>query len=99
MLEVKNLVKKFDKNIAVNNISFNVTEGRIFGLLGRNGAGKSTIFRTILNIFKVKSIVTFAAVSVFVYMAVTKQLEPATTTAIIMLVFQSLFGKPKNSDE
>lgn len=52
MLEVKNLVKKFDKNVAVNNISFNVTEGRIFGLLGRNGAGKSTIFRTILNIFK-----------------------------------------------
>lgn len=52
MLEVKNLVKKFDKNIAVNNISFNVTEGRIFGILGRNGAGKSTIFRTILNIFK-----------------------------------------------
>jgi len=52
MLEVKNLVKKFDKNIAVDNISFNVTEGRIFGLLGRNGAGKSTIFRTILNIFK-----------------------------------------------
>ena len=52
MLEVKNLVKKFDKNIAVNNISFNVEEGRIFGLLGRNGAGKSTIFRTILNIFK-----------------------------------------------
>ena len=52
MLEVKSLVKKFDKNIAVNNISFNVTEGRIFGLLGRNGAGKSTIFRIILNIFK-----------------------------------------------
>jgi len=52
MLEVKNLVKKFDKNVAVNDISFKVTEGRIFGLLGRNGAGKSTIFRTILNIFK-----------------------------------------------
>lgn len=52
MLEVKNLVKKFGKNVAVNNISFNVSEGEIFGLLGRNGAGKSTIFRTILNIFK-----------------------------------------------
>ena len=60
---------------------------------------RSDIIKAILNIFKVKSIVTFAAVGVFVYMAVTKQLEPATTTAIIMLVFQSLFGKPKNSDE
>lgn len=52
MLEVKKIVKKFDKNIAVNDISFIVEEGRIFGLLGRNGSGKSTIFRTILNIFK-----------------------------------------------
>lgn len=34
MLEVKKLVKEFDKNIAVNNISFNVKKGRIFGLLG-----------------------------------------------------------------
>lgn len=52
MLEVKNLVKKFGSNIAVNNISFSASEGKIFGVLGRNGAGKSTIFRTILNIFE-----------------------------------------------
>ena len=52
MLEVKNLVKKFGNNIAVNNISFSVSEGKIFGLLGRNGAGKSTIFRVMLNIFE-----------------------------------------------
>ena len=52
MLEVKNLVKRFGNNIAVNNISFSVSEGKIFGLLGRNGAGKSTIFRVMLNIFE-----------------------------------------------
>ncbi len=52
MLEVKNIVKTFGNNIAVNNISFKVMPGRIFGLLGRNGAGKSTIFRIILNILK-----------------------------------------------
>ena len=51
MLEVKNLVKRFGKIVAVNNISFSVSKGKIFGLLGRNGAGKSTIFRIILNIF------------------------------------------------
>ena len=60
---------------------------------------KTDIIKTLLNLIKVKSIVTFAAVSVFVYLAITKQLEPATITAIIMSVFQSLFGKPKNSDE
>lgn len=52
MLEVKNLTKKFGNKIAVNNVSFTVEKGRIFGLLGRNGAGKSTIFRIILNILK-----------------------------------------------
>ena len=52
MLKVENLTKTFDKNVAVNNISFNASKGKIFGLLGRNGAGKSTIFRCILNIIK-----------------------------------------------
>lgn len=52
MLEIKDLTKKFGEKIAVNNISFNVEKGRIFGLLGRNGAGKSTIFRIILNILQ-----------------------------------------------
>lgn len=52
MLEVKNLVKRFGNNMAVNDISFSVSEGKIFGLLGRNGAGKSTIFRVMLNIFE-----------------------------------------------
>ena len=52
MLEIKNITKKFDNNIAVNNISFNVDSGKIFGLVGRNGAGKSTTFRMILNIIE-----------------------------------------------
>ena len=52
MLEVKNLVKKFGENTAVNNISFNVENGKIYGLVGRNGAGKSTTFRMILGIIE-----------------------------------------------
>lgn len=39
---VENLVKQYGKNIAVNNISFNVEYGEIFGFLGPNGAGKTT---------------------------------------------------------
>lgn len=50
MLEVQNLTKKFGENVAVNHVSFVVKEGSIFGFLGRNGAGKSTIFRMILGI-------------------------------------------------
>lgn len=50
MLEIKNLTKKFGDKVALNDVSFTVKKGEIFGLVGRNGAGKSTIFRTILNI-------------------------------------------------
>ena len=52
MLEIKNLTKKFGKNVAVNDLSFTVQKGKIFGIVGRNGAGKSTTFRMILNIIK-----------------------------------------------
>lgn len=52
MLEVKKLTKKFEENTAVNDISFKVENGKIYGLVGRNGAGKSTTFRMILNIIE-----------------------------------------------
>lgn len=52
MLIVKNLVKKFNSTLAVDNISLTVNPGKIFGLLGPNGAGKTTTIRTILNIIK-----------------------------------------------
>lgn len=52
MLEFKNVTKEFDKVVAVNDISFKLEEGKILGIVGRNGAGKSTIFRMILNLIK-----------------------------------------------
>lgn len=42
-----NLVKKFDRLVAVNNISFHVLRGETFGILGENGAGKTTTMRII----------------------------------------------------
>ncbi|MDR2207234.1 MAG: ABC transporter ATP-binding protein [Flavobacteriaceae bacterium] len=48
VLSVRNLTKKF-KRIAVNNISFDVEKGNVYGLLGPNGSGKSTTFGMLLT--------------------------------------------------
>lgn len=50
MLEFKNVTKQFEKVTAVKNISFEINTGKVLGIVGRNGAGKSTIFRMILNL-------------------------------------------------
>lgn len=51
-IEVKNLTKKFGKFTSVDNISFDVKEGEIFGFLGANGAGKSTTIKMLCGILE-----------------------------------------------
>ena len=50
--EVKNIVKHFGGLAAVDDVSFNVKEGEILGLIGPNGSGKTTIFNLISNYHK-----------------------------------------------
>ncbi len=45
MIRVENLTKRYDRNVAVNDISFEVGKGQIVGFLGPNGAGKTTTMR------------------------------------------------------
>ena len=52
ILSVKNLSKSFGKRKAVDNLSFEIKEGEIFGFLGPNGAGKSTAIRAMLSLIK-----------------------------------------------
>ncbi len=52
MLEFNNVTKEFEKVTAVNNVSFKIEDGKVLGIVGRNGAGKSTIFRMILNLIE-----------------------------------------------
>ena len=49
MIEVKNLVKKYGNHVAVNNLSFTVEDGQVYGFLGPNGAGKSTTMNMIIG--------------------------------------------------
>ncbi len=50
VISVKNLTKRFGDFIAVNNISFDVEKGEIFGFLGANGAGKTTAMRMLCGL-------------------------------------------------
>lgn len=52
MIEVENLSKKFKKVQAVNGLSFTAPNGKVVGLLGANGAGKSTTMRMIAATIK-----------------------------------------------
>lgn len=52
MIEAKELTKKFDRVMALDHISFQVQSGSVFGLVGSNGAGKSTFLRTLAGIYK-----------------------------------------------
>lgn len=51
-IEVSHLTKKFGSFTAVNEISFHVKKGEIFGFLGANGAGKTTAIRMLIGLSK-----------------------------------------------
>lgn len=55
IVEIEQLTKKFEKNIAVDNLDLTIEEGQIFGLLGPNGAGKSTTISVLCGLLKKNS--------------------------------------------
>jgi len=52
IIEVKNLTKKFGNFVAVDNVSFDLKNGEIFGFLGPNGAGKTTTIRMLTTLLR-----------------------------------------------
>ncbi len=52
MIKAENLVKKYNKLLAVNDISLKIEKGEVVGLLGPNGAGKTTTFYMIVGLTK-----------------------------------------------
>lgn len=52
VIQTHNLTKKYGEHKAVNNVNLSVRKGEIYGLIGRNGAGKTTILRLISGLAK-----------------------------------------------
>ncbi|MCX7749892.1 MAG: ABC transporter ATP-binding protein [Clostridia bacterium] len=52
IVKVKNLIKRFGQNLAVDNLSLCIDKGEIFGLVGPNGAGKSTTIKMLVGLLK-----------------------------------------------
>ena len=52
IIEVRNIVKRFDDFTAVNDVSFDVARGEIFAFLGPNGAGKTTTIRMLTTLLR-----------------------------------------------
>ena len=52
MIEAKNLTKRFGDIVAVDHINATIRDGSVFGLIGTNGAGKSTFLRMLSGVLK-----------------------------------------------
>jgi len=55
LIQAKNIVKKYHKHTALDNLSIDVEKGSVFGILGPNGAGKTTLIRIINQIIAADS--------------------------------------------
>src|SRR3989339_2044048 len=55
LLETKNLVKTYGKRTVVKGVSFKITQGEVVGLLGANGAGKTTSFYMVVGVVRPSS--------------------------------------------
>ncbi|WP_461614174.1 ABC transporter ATP-binding protein [Clostridium sp. Marseille-QA1073] len=52
-IETKNLTKRFNDKLVIDNVSLGIEKGEIFGLLGPNGAGKSTLINLMVGLLKI----------------------------------------------
>lgn len=79
MIELQKVTKKFDKFVAVDNISLRVEPGELFGFLGPNGAGKTTTIKMIVGLFSPSS----GTIRVNGYDTVRQPIEAKTTLAYV----------------
>ena len=55
IVEVRNLVKRYDEKLALDHFNLQIDSGEVFGLLGPNGSGKTTTLTAILQKLQLKN--------------------------------------------
>lgn len=104
-LDIQHVTKRFGNITAVNDISFKVEPGRIFGFLGTNGSGKTTTMRMILDIIRPDSgQITWNGTStqdlprsMFGYLPEERGLYPKMVVEDQLLFLAQLYGADKKA--
>ena len=52
IIKVDKVIKKFGSDIALSNVSIEFERGKIYGIVGRNGSGKTVLFKTMIGFLK-----------------------------------------------
>ena len=52
LIELKEVTKRFNKNTVLDSISLNIPKGKIMGIIGRSGCGKTTLLNIIIGFVK-----------------------------------------------
>lgn len=101
MIEAKNVSKSFSDILAVDNISVSIREGNVFGMIGTNGAGKSTFMRMLAGVLKpdqgtvtIDGMPVFenpAAKGEFFYISDEQYFFPNTTPAELMQYYSVVY--------
>lgn len=99
ILEVKNISKSFDDKKIIDNVSFNIESGKIVGLLGKNGSGKTTILKMINDLLTIDSgeiLVDGQKVSentkaLISYLPERTYLQPDYTVSQVFALFQEFY--------
>ncbi|MGC9444675.1 MAG: ATP-binding cassette domain-containing protein [Candidatus Methanospirareceae archaeon] len=110
VIVAEDLRKQFDEFVAVDNVSFRVEEGEIFGFLGPNGAGKTTTMKMIQCVSpKTSGTLTVFGMDVTTYPREIKQLlgvvpqennlDPDFTVLENLLVYSRYFDRPRPESE
>ena len=99
MIRTENLTKNFDKTVALNNLSCSIPDGSIYGLVGSNGAGKSTFLRLITGIYRPTSgSIDYDGKAVFDNPEIKSRIAFSSTGVGVPLIIIALLPKSARSN-